>query len=89
MIRPNDETHGSRDTVPVTNSTQLLKAPEAARLLAIGTRKLWELTNRGEIPHVRIGRAVRQPKFKARSADRRNGVTGRLRKNRRGLFDSI
>ena len=59
MIRPNDETHGSHDTVPVPNSTQLLKAPEAARLLAIGTRKLWELTNRGEIPHVRIGRAVR------------------------------
>ena len=59
MIRPNDETHGSQDTVPVTNSNQLLKAPEAARLLASGTRKLWELTNRGEIPHVRIGRAVR------------------------------
>ena len=41
------------------NGIQLLRAPEAARLLAICTRKLWELTNRGEIPHVRIGRAVR------------------------------
>ncbi len=59
MIRPNDETHGSHDTVPVTNSTQLLKAPEAARLLAIGTRKLWELTNSKRIPCVRIDRAVR------------------------------
>ena len=59
MIRPNDETHGSHDNVPVTNRTQLLKAPEAARLLAIGTRKLWELTNSKRIPCVRIDRAVR------------------------------
>ncbi len=59
MIRPNDETHGSQDIVPVTNSTQLLKAPEAARLLAIGTRKLWELTNSKRIPCIRIDRSVR------------------------------
>jgi excisionase family DNA binding protein len=37
----------------------LLKRREAAALLAIGERKLWELTNRGEVPHVRIGRSVR------------------------------
>ena len=39
--------------------TPLLKAPEAARRLAISVRKLWELTNRGAIRCVRIGRAVR------------------------------
>ena len=59
MIRPNDETHGSQDAVSATNGIQLLKAPEAARLLAIGTRKLWELTNSKRIPCVRIDRAVR------------------------------
>jgi excisionase family DNA binding protein len=37
----------------------LLAPPEAAKALAIGQRKLWELTNRGIIPAVRIGRAVR------------------------------
>jgi len=37
----------------------LLTTREAAKALAICERKLWELTNRGEIPAVRIGRAVR------------------------------
>ena len=37
----------------------LLKAAEAALILAISSRKLWSLTASGDIPHVRIGRAVR------------------------------
>jgi excisionase family DNA binding protein len=37
----------------------LLRARDAAKYLAISARKLWELTNRGEIPAVRIGRSVR------------------------------
>ena len=37
----------------------LLKPREAARLLAISERKLWQLTNCREIGAVRIGRAVR------------------------------
>lgn len=37
----------------------LLSAKDASPLLAIGLRKLWELTNCGEIPHVRIGRSIR------------------------------
>jgi excisionase family DNA binding protein len=38
----------------------LLVTPrEAARLLSIGSRKLWELTNCGAIPSVRVGRALR------------------------------
>jgi excisionase family DNA binding protein len=37
----------------------LLTPREAARALAIGERTLWSLTRRGEIPVVRIGRAVR------------------------------
>lgn len=33
----------------------LLRTPDAARLLAISERKLWELQNSGQIPVVRIG----------------------------------
>lgn len=38
-----------------------LRPPEAARALGIGVRKLWELTNCGEIPHIKEGRAVLYP----------------------------
>lgn len=38
-----------------------LRPREAARILGIGERKLWELTNRCMIPHIRIGRCVRYP----------------------------
>ena len=37
----------------------LLRPADAARVLAISTRKLWAMTNAGEIPCVRFGRAVR------------------------------
>ncbi|MCC6680477.1 MAG: helix-turn-helix domain-containing protein [Phycisphaeraceae bacterium] len=39
---------------------RLLFTPaEVAELLAISRRKLWELTNIGDIPSVKIGRCVR------------------------------
>jgi len=38
-----------------------LRAREAARALAISERLLWTLTNRGEIPCVRLGRCVTYP----------------------------
>jgi excisionase family DNA binding protein len=38
-----------------------LRAKDAAKALAISERTLWSLTNRGLIPHVRIGRAVLYP----------------------------
>lgn len=37
----------------------LLTPPEAAEALAMSERRLWELTQRGEIPCVRNGRSVR------------------------------
>ena len=37
----------------------LLTAREAANLLRISERKLWQLTNCGEVPCVRLGRSVR------------------------------
>jgi excisionase family DNA binding protein len=38
-----------------------LRPKEAAKALAISERLLWSKTNCGEIPHVRIGRAVIYP----------------------------
>ena len=37
----------------------LLTTRQTAKVLCISPRKLWELTNRKEIPHIRIGKAVR------------------------------
>ena len=37
----------------------LLKAKDAATALAISPRKLWELTNTGDVRCVRIGKSVR------------------------------
>lgn len=42
-----------------TNRPLLVNSAEAARLLSIGKRKLWELHTTGELPSVRIGKAVR------------------------------
>jgi excisionase family DNA binding protein len=44
-----------------SNGRLALRPKEAAEALGIGERKLWELTNRGEIPHIRVGRAVIYP----------------------------
>lgn len=51
-------TVGAPDSSP-TRSLLLVDADEAARRLYISTRKLWDLTSRGEIACVRLGRAVR------------------------------
>jgi excisionase family DNA binding protein len=59
--------HTLSDTMLPTPSTAaavareplLLVSRDAAAYLAIGERTLWELTRRGEIRAMRIGRAVR------------------------------
>lgn len=38
-----------------------LRPKDATKALGIGSRLLWSMTNRGEIPHVRLGRAVVYP----------------------------
>ena len=48
------------DQTPAPTGPLLLTAAEAARALAISPRTLWALTQRGEIPALKIGRrAVR------------------------------
>ena len=37
----------------------LLKTREAAKALSLSERMVWQLTNSGELPSVRIGRALR------------------------------
>lgn len=44
-----------------TPPTLALRPKDAARALGIGERKLWELTNRGVIPHLKLGRATVYP----------------------------
>lgn len=38
---------------------KLITAKEAAKVLSISTRKLWSLTNRRQVPSIRIGVSVR------------------------------
>ncbi len=44
---------------PVDDAPLLLRAEEAARLLGLGRSKVFEMLATGELPAVRIGRAVR------------------------------
>jgi excisionase family DNA binding protein len=43
---------------------ELLRVTEAAQLLAIGRSKMYEMAEKGEVPVVRIGTAVRIPRKK-------------------------
>ena len=45
----------------ISTLTLALRPKEAAKALGIGERKLWAMTNSGELPHARIGRAVIYP----------------------------
>lgn len=51
----------SNQTNGIPTPTLALRPREAARALGIGERKLWSMTNAGELPHARIGRAVVYP----------------------------
>ncbi len=44
---------------PTPEPPLLVDAREAARLLCICPRKLWQLSSDGKIPSVKIGRSVR------------------------------
>jgi excisionase family DNA binding protein len=46
-------------TKPSSVPPILINATEAARLLSISERKLWQLTKDGDVPSVRIDKCVR------------------------------
>lgn len=54
----------------------LLRPREAANLITLSERKLWELTNTGKIRSVRIGRAVRYDPADLREWIERNKQIG-------------
>ena len=43
------------------DSALALRPRDAARALGISERTLWTLTKQGQVPHLRIGKAVRYP----------------------------
>ncbi|WP_423838956.1 helix-turn-helix domain-containing protein [Symmachiella dynata] len=66
----------SHRELDLRNEDALLLPPSiAAKVLAISPRKLWGMTNRGEIPHLRLGRSVRYPVSELRRwiAERQKG----------------
>ncbi|MBW7905312.1 MAG: helix-turn-helix domain-containing protein [Phycisphaerae bacterium] len=38
-----------------------LRPKDAAKALGVGERLLWSMTNRGEIPHIKLGKCVLYP----------------------------
>lgn len=64
MPKSNDELdlNAQANAADEMNTPRLaLRPKEACVALSIGPRLLWSMTNRGEIPHVRLGRAVVYP----------------------------
>ena len=55
--------HGTllEEAQPEGTAVLALRPKDAAKALSICERLLWTLTKRGEIPHVRFGRAVLYP----------------------------
>jgi excisionase family DNA binding protein len=56
MSLPEAELRPAKTTEPAIS---LMTAKACAARLGISERTLWSLTNRKEIPHIRIGRAIR------------------------------
>lgn len=77
MTMRNGETSGD----PVATATQpprlALRPAEAAVALGLGRRLLWELTTRGEVPHVRLGRRILYP-----TADLQEWLTSKIQPGR-------
>lgn len=44
---------------PVPDPDALLTFAEGCAILRIGRRLAWSLVNRGELPHLRVGRLIR------------------------------
>ncbi|MGH7179423.1 MAG: helix-turn-helix domain-containing protein [Tepidisphaeraceae bacterium] len=53
-----DTTHIPHEPLAGSSQVLLLRPREASAALGISERTLWSLAERGEIPRVRIGRAV-------------------------------
>ena len=68
-MNPNNQTRSAVEPL-------LVDANTAARMLAISPRKLWELTDRGEILCVRFGRMLRYDPDDLRRAIEKHKANG-------------
>lgn len=59
--QPSEATDFSEGVPPNAPLVLGLRPTEAAHALGFSRRKLWELTNRGEIPHVKIDKVTVYP----------------------------
>lgn len=64
------------DTAFASDSVVLLRATEVARLLGVSRSQAYYMMAVGELPVVRIGRAVRVPKLALAEWITRNTVSG-------------
>ncbi len=63
-----------------TDDRLLLRLPEVAARLGLGRSTVYELIQRGELPIIRVGRAVRVPVASLRRwVERQTGTAGELR----------
>ena len=58
LVRLLIESNNTKRTAPPTLA---LRPAAAAKAIGIGKRKLWEITNDGQIPHAKIGVCVVYP----------------------------
>lgn len=59
------ENHNSRETGSgMQNEPELLRVAEASKLMSLSRTKVYEMAEKGEIPVIRIGSAVRIPRRK-------------------------
>lgn len=64
-------------TIAIPPPRLALRPAEAAIALGLGRRLLWELTTRGEVPHVRVGRRILYP-----TADLQEWLTSKIQPGR-------
>ena len=61
VANPESQPEQTTDPPGVLPLRLALRPKEAAKALGIGERLLWSMTNRGQIPHARAGKAILYP----------------------------
>jgi excisionase family DNA binding protein len=73
--------HPEYNTSPPTACADslALRPRDAARALGVSERTLWTLTKQGQVPHLRLGKAVRYPVHLLRQWMEERAVAGEVR----------
>ena len=78
-----DRTNASAKVEPETPCLAM-RPREAAKALGISERLLWEWTDRGVVPHFRLGKAILYPVDSLREWLREQAATGKRDADRSG-----